>query len=142
MFGDVIWSVTDDLNITVGLRYTDDSKDFTWLNESNNWDPNIVDIAFNPADGHLIKDQLISASESWQDISPRLVLDYHWRDGLMTFLSLAQVASTPWRRIRATTRRPWITWSWVSALNGGTDAWCSMALCITTNTTTARARCL
>ena len=88
-FGDVIWSATDDLNVTVGLRYTDDSKDFTWLNESNNWDSSITDIAFAPADGHLVKDEVIATSDSWQDLSPRIVVDYHWREGLMTFVSLA-----------------------------------------------------
>lgn len=31
-FGDVIWHATDKLNLTFGLRYTHDQKDFTWLN--------------------------------------------------------------------------------------------------------------
>src|SRR3546814_5833082 len=32
MFGDVIWHATDRLNLTFGLRWTRDEKDFTWLN--------------------------------------------------------------------------------------------------------------
>ena len=31
-FGDVIWRATDKLNLTFGLRYTRDTKDFTWYN--------------------------------------------------------------------------------------------------------------
>ncbi|MET0892060.1 MAG: TonB-dependent receptor, partial [Pseudoxanthomonas sp.] len=32
VFGDVIWHATDKLNLTFGLRYTRDEKDFTWYN--------------------------------------------------------------------------------------------------------------
>src|SRR3546814_10552446 len=32
MFVDVIWHATDRLNLTFGLRWTRDEKDFTWLN--------------------------------------------------------------------------------------------------------------
>lgn len=32
-FGDVIWHATDKLNLTFGLRYTRDRKDFTWFND-------------------------------------------------------------------------------------------------------------
>ena len=32
IYGDAIWSVTDRLNLTVGLRYTEDEKTFQWLN--------------------------------------------------------------------------------------------------------------
>ena len=31
-YGDMTWSATDRLNLTVGLRYTDDERKFTWLN--------------------------------------------------------------------------------------------------------------
>ena len=31
-FGDVIWHATDRLNLTFGLRYTHDAKEFSWLN--------------------------------------------------------------------------------------------------------------
>ena len=33
MFGDVIWHATDKLNLTFGLRYTRDEKDFSWFND-------------------------------------------------------------------------------------------------------------
>ena len=31
-FGDVIWHLNDKTNLTVGLRYTHDTKEFTWIN--------------------------------------------------------------------------------------------------------------
>ncbi len=31
-FGDVIWHVNDKTNLTFGLRYTHDTKKFTWIN--------------------------------------------------------------------------------------------------------------
>lgn len=32
VYGDVIWQATDRLNITLGMRYTEDEKSFEWLN--------------------------------------------------------------------------------------------------------------
>jgi iron complex outermembrane receptor protein len=32
VYGDLTWSATDRLNLSVGLRYTDDERTFTWLN--------------------------------------------------------------------------------------------------------------
>jgi iron complex outermembrane receptor protein len=32
LFGDVIWHATDRMNVTFGLRYTHDEKEFSWLN--------------------------------------------------------------------------------------------------------------
>jgi iron complex outermembrane receptor protein len=34
-FGDVIWHMNDKTNLTVGLRYTQDKKEFTWINGSH-----------------------------------------------------------------------------------------------------------
>ncbi len=31
-FGDVIWHMNDKTNLTFGLRYTHDTKEFTWIN--------------------------------------------------------------------------------------------------------------
>jgi hypothetical protein len=32
LFGDVIWHLGDETNLTVGLRYTHDAKEFSWRN--------------------------------------------------------------------------------------------------------------
>lgn len=38
VFGDVIWHVNDRLNLTFGLRYTSDRKEFTWFNDAHTAD--------------------------------------------------------------------------------------------------------
>ena len=89
-FGDITWSVTEKLNLTAGIRYTQDEKDFTWLNSSNNQGlGGSADVAF-PISGNPVKDQTIKDDDSWSNVSPRFVVDYRWTDNMMTFLSLAQ----------------------------------------------------
>ncbi len=118
-FGDVIWHATDRMNLTVGLRYTHDDKEFSWLNgpreapeldatvaaldqagffeavgippETYNFD---VVFAFPPI---LVGEQLLQIEgeklrlqDSWNDISPRLVLDYRLTPDVMVFGSLAK----------------------------------------------------
>jgi iron complex outermembrane receptor protein len=95
-FGDVIWHVSDKTNLTVGLRYTQDKKEFTWINgphETPELDAVVAgleqagfftqfpvppeayrfaDIAFQgdtPVGG-------VTRGNSWDDVSPRVVLDY------------------------------------------------------------------
>jgi iron complex outermembrane receptor protein len=111
-FGDVIWHVNDRTNLTVGLRYTRDTKEFTWKNgphetpeldalvaqlqQAGFFDPNVFpippeayrfsDIVFQgdtPADGYTQKD-------TWSDVSPRLVLDYKITPNVMMFGSVAK----------------------------------------------------
>ncbi len=109
-FGDVIWHINDRTNLTFGLRYTHDTKEFTWINgphETPELDAIVAgleeggfftmfpippeayrfsDIVFavdTPADGLTRKD-------SWDDISPRLVLDYKINPDVMVFGSLAK----------------------------------------------------
>ena len=89
-FGDVTWAATKKLNLTAGLRYTRDQKDFSWYNGANNIAPGMLpDLAFPDAE-NPIKDQRIKTDDSWSNISARFVVDYRWTDSLMTFLSLAQ----------------------------------------------------
>jgi iron complex outermembrane receptor protein len=108
-FGDAIWHVTDKTNLTFGLRYTHDTKEFTWINgprvamsldqfvdgleaggffEQFPVPPDFyrADIVFQgntPASGVTMKD-------SWDDVSPRLVLDYKVNPDLMVFGSLSK----------------------------------------------------
>src|SRR3546814_2022650 len=102
MFGDVIWHATDRLNLTVGLRWTRDEKDFTWLNNPRSAptldatlaqldaiglfaalnqmglpvtpDTFMFDIAFIDPPAVLNKGVLNKASNSWTDLSPRFVV--------------------------------------------------------------------
>lgn len=117
-FGDVIWHATDKLNLTFGLRYTRDEKDFSWLNNTRSapaLDAQLdalqalgffdalnamgigitqelltFDIAFIDPPAMANKGIANRASESWSDFSPRLVADYHFNENGMVFASLAK----------------------------------------------------
>ncbi|HMB44094.1 MAG TPA: TonB-dependent receptor, partial [Luteimonas sp.] len=113
-FGDVIWHLNDRVNLTTGLRYTHDSKQFSWFNgprqapeldatiaqldqigfwTSNPFLPLIrevfeTDIVFDLPPG--VENQLIERRNAWSDFSPRLVLDYRPHDHLMWFGSVTK----------------------------------------------------
>lgn len=117
-FGDVIWRVNDRLNLTFGLRYTRDEKDFTWLNtprdapeleaklnllESLGFFDALAgmgipitrelltfDMAFIDPPAMVNKGVLVRDKRSWSDVSPRFVVDYHVDDRTMVFGSLAK----------------------------------------------------
>jgi iron complex outermembrane receptor protein len=109
VFGDVIWHLNERTNLTTGLRYTHDSKSFSWLNGPRSApgldatlgqldamgffdaDPLLqmirpvfdTDIVFAlPAD---VEGATVKAKNSWSDWSPRLVLDYRANDNWMLF---------------------------------------------------------
>ena len=112
-FGDVIWHVNDKLNLTFGLRYTRDQKDFTWFNDIRNAptldatlnaleaagffalagvpkETFIFDLAFVDPPAMMNKGITNRASQTWSDWSPRLVVDYHFTDDMMGYASLAK----------------------------------------------------
>ncbi|KFN42437.1 TonB-dependent receptor [Arenimonas oryziterrae] len=114
VFGDVIWHLNDKLNLTTGLRYTRDSKHFSWFNGPRyapgldatlatldamglfGMDPMLamlrpvfdMDIVFALPPG--VDGALIERSDTWQDFSPRVVLDYRASEHLMWFGSVAK----------------------------------------------------
>jgi iron complex outermembrane receptor protein len=65
VFGEVKYKITDALTGTVGLRYTDDEKDF--------------DFDFRGAFAGFVP-QIISINESWDEWTPRFGLDYVFED--------------------------------------------------------------
>jgi iron complex outermembrane receptor protein len=95
VFGDATYAITPALNLTVGARFTDDNKKFSWQA------PDVVVIGAGPANnatirsliGNLIftypgiQGNLISRSDGWTNVSPRFVLDYHWAEDVMTYAS-------------------------------------------------------
>ncbi len=109
VFGDVIWHLTDRVNLTAGLRYTRDDKSFAWFNplrQSPGLDRTFFDIngmgllsqippqllfvlrnniVFGNAVGVRVKRDTDSS-----DTSPRLVLDYHFSDDVMGFVSASK----------------------------------------------------
>jgi iron complex outermembrane receptor protein len=115
-FGDVIWHVNDQLNLTFGLRYTHDSKEFSWFNdrrEAPELDAALAaleaagffdafpippqfyefDLVFDFAagvNGQQIEGQKVKLDDSWDDLSPRFVVDYSFDADTMVFASLAK----------------------------------------------------
>ncbi|MFS1525241.1 TonB-dependent receptor [Microbulbifer sp. 2304DJ12-6] len=116
IYGDMTWSITDRMDLTVGARYTYDSKDFTIETEYGNYIPLKFaggDVPLVDAEGNVIGaiplpqidlgSQLFGIafynngqpaldsklSDSWSDISGRIVLDYRWTEEVMTYISLA-----------------------------------------------------
>jgi iron complex outermembrane receptor protein len=120
LFGDVIWHATDRLNLTFGLRYTHDSKEFSWLNGAREapeldatlaaleemgffaefpippqayqfdlvFDTNVYDEAGNVIATY--EGQKLTNRNSWDDLSPRFVIDYEIAPRVMAFGSLTK----------------------------------------------------
>jgi iron complex outermembrane receptor protein len=111
VFWDAIWHVTDRLNWTVGLRYTHDSKDFSWLNGPRQAPELDASLAALEAAGFFatfpippeayqfdlvfalppaLEGSRVRRSDSWDDLSPRFVIDYQVQPDVMVFGSLSK----------------------------------------------------
>jgi len=111
-FGDVIWHVNDRMNLTVGARFTRDTKEFTWKNgphetpeldqivagleQAGFFDPSVFPI---PPETYRLQDIVFTADtaatgltrkNTWSDVSPRFVLDYKVAPDVMMFGSVAK----------------------------------------------------
>ncbi|WP_438627924.1 TonB-dependent receptor [Microbulbifer sp.] len=87
IYADATWSITERMDLTGGIRYTRDDKDFTIDTTYQN---SLYDIPFGIAffsDGQPMVSQ--KQSDNWSDLSGRLVLDYRWSDNVMTYVSWA-----------------------------------------------------
>lgn len=97
-FGDVIWHLSDRLNLTTGLRFTRDHKQFSWYNAPRRSDE--LDAVLQTLESYGITSQLsadvqsilaalqsnliytdavgtrVAMDNTWSKLSPRLVLDY------------------------------------------------------------------
>ncbi len=108
VFADVIWHLTDKLNLTTGLRYSHDTKDFTWVAP---WrvapqldaygaaileatgglvDITVPNLIFSDPRGIAAQGTPFSAKSSWSDTSPRVVLDYRLDPNKMVYASIAK----------------------------------------------------
>jgi iron complex outermembrane receptor protein len=87
VYGDATWSLSDRMNLTGGLRYTYDDKTFDLFTQYQN---QIVGADFGLAfynNGQPVLDT--SQGDTWDAISGRLVLDYHFTDDVMGYASVA-----------------------------------------------------
>ncbi len=107
VYGDAIWHLNDRTNLTFGLRYTHDRKKFTWLNGRRvtpQLDLTIAGLAnagFFDAIGvppetldfdvvfdvGALEGVEVESDDSWNDLSPRFVIDYALGDDAMWFAS-------------------------------------------------------
>jgi iron complex outermembrane receptor protein len=118
LYGDTIWHLNDKLNFTVGLRLTHDVKDFTWFTPTRSAPQLDATLAQMQAAGLLnlvplltggkvtaqqlldiltqnqifstSVNQLVQKRASWNDTSPRFVLDYKFTPEVMGYASLAK----------------------------------------------------
>ncbi|MFL6617566.1 MAG: TonB-dependent receptor domain-containing protein, partial [Povalibacter sp.] len=109
-FGDAIWHLNDRTNLTAGLRYTRDNKKFTWTNgphETPELDATVAGLEqagfFTmwpiPPEAYRFSDIVfqvdtpengVAREDSWEDVSPRVVLDYKLTPNVMMFTSVAK----------------------------------------------------
>ncbi len=106
VFADVIWHLTEQLNLTTGLRYSRDSKDFTWVAPvriapqldayaaailaGTGFDITVPNLIFSDPRGPAGQGTPFVAASSWSDVSPRIVLDYKFDPNAMVYASIAK----------------------------------------------------
>ena len=109
-YGDVIWHLTDRLNLTTGARFTRDEKQFSWFNPPRQApqldqtlaalmpllnlvgiDPAVFqqNLIFNAASGAPVG-LLVQGKNTWNDLSPRVVLDYKFTPDTMAYISVTK----------------------------------------------------
>lgn len=96
LFADFTYSILDNLDLTVGIRYTEDEKEFTrdvTYNDFGMWfafDETRVD-----ANGNLVSfpdgvQGPFSQKQKWDDTTGRVVLDYRFTDDVLLYASYAE----------------------------------------------------
>ncbi len=76
VYGQADYALTERLRGTYGIRYTHEEKDF----EYSLFQPQLAVFTVPPA----------ARSDSWNDVSHRIGIDYQWTDDLMTYFSAAK----------------------------------------------------
>ncbi len=107
IYGDVIWHLTDRINLTTGVRFTRDQRDFSWYTPPRiapELDQTLADLqVFGLLDAlgvpietfqqniyFVTPSTLLKPVEferSWNDTSPRIVLDYKLTPDIMLYAS-------------------------------------------------------
>ena len=111
VFGDVIWHLGPNWNLTTGVRFTHDEKDFSWYNPSRtatDLDASLAQLypggvpvvpglpPIQVFQQNLVFNTPVSTaaplrvSNSWNDTSPRVVLDYKPDRDVMLYGSVAK----------------------------------------------------
>ena len=111
-FGDIIWHVNDSFDVTTGLRYTRDEKDFSWYNMPRSapaFDATIAGLtglgivqmlppeaqaALAAFGNNVIFPNAVGvpvyASNTWNNFSPRVVANYKFTPDVMGYASITR----------------------------------------------------
>ncbi len=79
VFGQVDYQIAEALKLSVGARYTVDSKD-----------ADIKGLGFDPTGGFLAAPYDVSVDETWEEFTPKVSLDYQFNDDIMFYFSFSQ----------------------------------------------------
>lgn len=104
VFGDATYSITENLDFTLGVRWTRDEKDFGRLTQYNEFgigavfaDQTVIDASGNlavDAQGDLDpfggEAGFYRQKESWEEVTPRAVLDYRIAEDVLTYISYSE----------------------------------------------------
>ena len=119
-YGDVIWHLNDRMNLTTGIRFTRDEREFSWYNPfrtANELDATLAGLQaagffeipgvppiealqaplYQPGTNGNVEFNTLAAtgaplvvSNSWNDTSPRVVLDYKLTPDMMIYGSVTK----------------------------------------------------
>lgn len=91
LYFDVDYALTERLNLTAGLRYSKDEKEFSWLIPPTTFAevrPGVPNQIFTLPEGlESAAENPLKADDSWSKTTGRLVAQYQISDPLMTYLS-------------------------------------------------------
>ncbi|WP_207764879.1 TonB-dependent receptor [Hyphococcus luteus] len=79
VFATIIWSPLDNLNLTGGVRYTDEHKDYTYYRANFDGTPHPLLGALDGVTGDFDGDK----------VDYRVSIDYRWNDNFMTYATIA-----------------------------------------------------
>ena len=88
VFGNVTYALTDKLSMTAGLRWSKDEKDFSGTAYGRRFDGQTglhVDL-----EGNLVENYAFSTSDSWDEWTPSLNLDYQASKDTFYYVSVAK----------------------------------------------------
>jgi len=94
IFADATYDITDTIRIAAGLRYSYDEKDYTWqtAQQQLDWPYALPFFNFDPTQTGAPQEQWYDKFEDnddWSKTTGRLVVDWEFMDGVMTYASYA-----------------------------------------------------
>ncbi len=91
IFGDLTFFLSDQWNLNIGLRYTDEEKNYTHSSADSFIGPLLGGAIPAPLPGSLQQELFtINATESWDAVTGRIAVDYTVNDDIMVFGSVAR----------------------------------------------------